>query len=126
VDRTDADLLLANLGTLSGATTAMGDADADTDVDGNDLAELLLGYGANALDVPAGSTAALAGGGPSVPEPATGILAVLGALALSTRKLCKSLQIDASSARGAGKCISQMLHSITNCNIRRLDDARQW
>jgi glucose/arabinose dehydrogenase len=94
VDRTDADLLLANLGTLSGATTAMGDADADTDVDGNDLAELLLGYGANALDIPAGSTAALAGGGPSVPEPATGILAVLGAFALFAfylrkRRLCR-------------------------------------
>jgi glucose/arabinose dehydrogenase len=79
VDRADAAVLLEGLGTLTGATTEMGDADGDADVDGNDLKDLLLAFGTSALDVPAGTTAAaLAAGAPSVPEPASAVLAVLG------------------------------------------------
>jgi glucose/arabinose dehydrogenase len=80
VNREDTDVLLASLGTLTGATTEMGDADGDGDIDGNDLKDLLLAFGASALNVPAGSTAAaLAAGAPSVPEPASVLVAFLAA-----------------------------------------------
>lgn len=79
VNRADGDLLLANLGLLSGATTEMGDADGDGDVDGDDLLDLLLGFGHSALDVPAGSTAAALAGGAanSIPEPASATLIII-------------------------------------------------
>jgi len=46
VDLSDLGMLLANYGTMSGATYWMGDIDSDGDVDLSDLAALLGNYGA--------------------------------------------------------------------------------
>jgi hypothetical protein len=73
VDRTDAAILLRNLGTDSGAIPAGGDVDGDGAITLSDLARVQSNLGAASGNSPAAS---------SVPEPAGAMMLMLGATCL--------------------------------------------
>jgi len=88
VDRADLDTLLSNMGTLSGARLGQGDADGDGDVDGDDFLTWQREVG-DATPLSAFANDSFAGVGfrsTTVPEPATLMLSMIGAMLLAGRR----------------------------------------
>jgi hypothetical protein len=85
VDHLDSGNLLANIGTLSGATFEQGDANGDGDVDGDDLItwQQQIGASFDPLELATDTVDGLGGLSTAVvPEPATLVLFLLGWAAL--------------------------------------------
>ena len=85
-DRDDLTRLAANMGLASGALLEQGDSDGDGDVDGRDFLNLQRDQGDTAEAALALATGAAASATHAVPEPASCLLALVGAVSILLRR----------------------------------------